>query len=225
MFVALQQSKKILLSTKKDDQMAIKSNHNKRNIFQRVYTLIIRNLKRFYHRFLKLRGSPQQASLGMALGVFVGMSPFLGFHTAMAVLLASLFGWSKITAAVGVLVTNPITVPIIYPLTYQLGVMLTGFSEPIKWSRLLEPGAFIALMKNSPMIIIDMLVGGILVGLPLSIVIYYITYATISKAKKRIEIKRAQRKLKNQAHSSKRTSLGGKKAATRKGSAFINPYS
>lgn len=159
----------------------------------------------------------------MALGVFVGMSPFLGFHTAMAVLLASLFGWSKITAAVGVLVTNPITVPIIYPLTYQLGVMLTGFSEPIIWSRLLEPGAFIALMKNSPMIIIDMLVGGILVGLPLSIVIYYITYAAISKAKKRIEIKRAQRKLKNQTHASKRTSLGGKKAANRKGGAFIHP--
>jgi len=225
MFVSLQQSKNILLSKKKDDPMAIKSNHNKRKIFQRLYSRIIRNLKRFYNRFLKLRGSPQQASLGMALGIFVGMSPFLGFHTVMAVLLASLFGWSKITAAVGVLVTNPITAPIIYPLTYQLGVMLTGFSEPIIWSRLLEPGAFIALMKNSPMIIIDMLVGGILVGLPLSIVIYYITYAAVSKAKKRIEIKRAQRKLKNQAHASKRTSLGRKKAANRKGSAFIHPYS
>ena len=143
----------------------------------------------------------------MALGVFVGMSPFIGFHTAIAVLLASFLKWSKIAAAVGVLITNPITAPIIYPLTYRLGAMLTGFSEPIQWSRLLESGAFIELLKNSPMIIIDMLVGGILVGIPLSIIVYFITHAIVYKAKKRIEMKKTHRRLKNQARSSVKTSL------------------
>ena len=180
-------------------------------------------LTRLYNRFLKLRGSPRQASLGMALGVFVGMTPFLGFHTAMAVMLASLFKWSKVTAVVGVLITNPLTAPIIYPITYRLGAMLTGFSDPIQWTRLLEPGAVIDLMKNSPMIIIDMLVGGILVGLPLSIVIYFITHAVVSKAKKRIEIKKAQRKQKKQARSSKKTSMDRRKAVIRKRSEFMGP--
>ena len=143
----------------------------------------------------------------MALGVFVGMSPFLGFHTAIAVLLASLLKWSKITAAVGVLITNPITAPIIYPLTYRLGAMLTGFSEPIQWSRLLEPVAFIELLKNSPMIIIDMLVGGIIVGIPLSIIVYFITRAFVTKAKKRFEMKKAHRMLKKQTRSLAKTSL------------------
>jgi len=179
----------------KDTLMDSKLNHKKRNIFQRLPNRISRHLKRFYHRFLKLRGSPRQAALGMALGVFVGMSPFLGFHTAIAVLLASLFKWSKIAAAVGVLITNPITAPIIYPLTFRLGASLTGFSEPIQWSRLLEPGAFIALMKNSPMIIVDMLVGGILLGIPLYIAVYFITHTIVSKARKRFE-RRTQRKQK-----------------------------
>lgn len=85
--------------------------------------------------------------------------------------------------------------------------MLTGFSEPIQWSRLLESAAFIELVKNSPMIIIDMLVGGILVAIPLSVIIYFITHAIVSKAKKRIEMKKAHRMLKNQARSSVKTSL------------------
>jgi len=187
--------------------MAIKPHHKKRNIFQHLPSRISRYLKRFYHRFFKLRGSPREASLGMALGVFVGMSPFLGFHTAIAVLVASLFKWSKITAALGVFITNPITAPIIYPLTYRLGAMLTGFSEPIQWSRLLESAAFIELLKKSPMIIIDMLVGGILVGIPLSIIVYFITHALVSKAKKRIEMKKARRMLKKQKRSIAKTSL------------------
>ena len=200
--------------------MALKSTPKKRKSSQHLRIRIGRILTHFYNRFLKLRGSPRQASLGMALGVFVGMTPFLGLHTVMAVALASLFKWSKVTAAIGVLITNPLTAPIIYPLTYRLGAMLTGFSEPIQWSRLLEPGAVIDLMKNSPMIMIDMLVGGILVGLPLSIVIYFITHSVVSKAKKRLEIKRAQAKQKNKTRSSKKASMGERKPAIRKRSEF-----
>ena len=193
--------------------MDSKSHHKKRNVLQWLYSRVSRNLKRFYHRFLKFRGSPRQAALGMAIGVFVGMSPFMGFHTAISILLASLFKWSKIAAAVGVLITNPITAPLIYPLTYRLGAMLTGFSEPIQWSRLLELGAFIELLKNSPMIIIDMLVGGILVGIPLSIIVYFITHAIVTKAKRRFELKKTRRMLKNQARPVVKTSLACKKGA------------
>jgi len=187
--------------------MAIKSHHKDRNIFQKLLSRMSLYLKRFYHRFFKLRGSPREASLGMALGVFVGMSPFFGFHTAIAVLLASLFKWSKITAAVGVFITNPVTAPIIYPLTYRLGAMLTGFSEPIQWTRLLEPVAFIELLKNSPMIIIDMLAGGILVGIPLSIIVYFIAHAIFSRAKKRIEMKKVHRMIKKRTRSKVKTPL------------------
>jgi len=179
--------------------MTVKSNHAKIPLLQRLSVRISRNLKRFYNRFLKLRGSTRQIALGMALGIFVGMTPFLGFHTAIAVMLASLVKWSKIAAGVGVFISNPLTAPIIYPLTFRLGALLTGFSEPIQWSKLLKPGAFMDLMKNSPMIIIDMLVGGILVGIPLAIIFYFLTYAAVSKAQKRFQRKRAQRKLKRKA--------------------------
>ena len=67
----------------------------------------MRTLKRAYYRFLRIRGAPEQIALGMALGVFIGMTPFLGFHTVIAVMLAAVFKWSKIAAGVGVFITNP----------------------------------------------------------------------------------------------------------------------
>ena len=45
--------------------------------------------KKTYSRFLKIRGNPKEIALGFALGLFVGMSPFMGAHTIIAVFLAA----------------------------------------------------------------------------------------------------------------------------------------
>lgn len=153
-------------------------------------------LKRFYFRFLKIRGTPQQISQGLALGIFIGMTPFLGLHTAIAVMLASLLQWSKIAAGLGVFVTNPLTAPIIYPLTYQLGAMVTGFSDPIHWQKLFEQGGLVGLLKNSPMILVDMLIGGAIIGLPLSLMVNYMVLRSVLSARKRLQKRKARRKAK-----------------------------
>ena len=153
-------------------------------------------LKRLYLRFLKIRGTPQQISQGLALGIFIGMTPFLGFHTVIAVMLASLLKWGKISAGLGVFITNPLTAPIIYPLTYQLGAMVTGFSDPIHWQRLFEQGGLVALFKNSPMILVDMLIGGAIIGVPLAIMAYYVALRSVLSARKRIEKRKARHKIK-----------------------------
>jgi uncharacterized protein len=160
-------------------------------------------LKRFYFRFLKIRGTPQQISRGVALGVFIGMTPFLGFHTAIAVMLASLFKWSKITAGLGVFVTNPLTAPLIYPLTYRLGAMITGFSEPIQWLKLFEQGGFVGMVKNSPWILIDMLIGGAIIGVPLAIIAYYTALRLVLSARKRMEKRKLRRKKKLRSQGSR----------------------
>lgn len=160
---------------------------------RRFYGRTRRMLKRFYVRFVRLRGTPRQISLGLSLGILIGMTPFLGAHTVIAVFLASLFKWSKITATIGVLITNPLTAPLIYPVTYKIGSLVTGLSDPSQWSRIFEPGGVIALMKNSPMIIIDLNVGGMIAGLPLALIAYYLAFNTVSQAQERIAIRRARR--------------------------------
>lgn len=153
----------------------------------------MRALKRTYYRFLRLRGTPRQIGQGLALGVFIGMTPFLGFHTVIAVMLAAVLRWSKIAAGVGVFVTNPFTAPLIYPLTYKLGAAVSGLSKMSHFPKLFEPGGVIGLMKNSPMILVDLLVGGVIIGLPLAIVSYYIAFYAVSGARKRMELRKSSR--------------------------------
>jgi len=160
---------------------------------QSLYRRLVRILKRIYYRFLRIRGAPRQISLGLALGIFIGMTPFLGFHTVLAVMLAAVFKWSKIAAGAGVFITNPFTAPLIYPVTYKLGAMVTGFSDPSQWRKLFESGGVISLVKNSPMILVDLIIGGMIIGLPLAVIVYYAAFTTLSRAKHRMKLRKARR--------------------------------
>jgi hypothetical protein len=51
---------------------------------------LLNPLVRAYERFLRIRGQPREIALGFALGLFVGMTPFMGLQTVIAVPLAAL---------------------------------------------------------------------------------------------------------------------------------------
>ena len=86
-------------------------------------------LYKAYKRFLKIRGQPREIALGFALGLFVGMSPFIGLHTVIAVPLAALFKWNKLSSAISVWFTNAATAPIIYSITYLVGAKILGIKK------------------------------------------------------------------------------------------------
>ena len=88
-------------------------------------------LRRLYERFVKIRGRPREIALGFALGLFIGMSPTMGIQMPISVFVAAIFQWSKISAAVGVWITNPFTAPFIYGLTYVVGARLLGLKASL----------------------------------------------------------------------------------------------
>ena len=88
-----------------------------------------RQLKYYYLRFIRLRGEPHELALGMALGIFSGMMPILPFQTALAVALAMLLRGSKITAALGTWVSNPLNWYFLYYYSYILGAHILGLPE------------------------------------------------------------------------------------------------
>lgn len=106
-----------------------------------------------WKRLTTSRGTPRRIALGFTLGVIIGMTPFLGIHILSCVLLASLFGWSKITATVGVNITNVVTAPLIYPVNYWVGLRLAGISNEVKWSMVTSYADMLDLMKQSPLIL------------------------------------------------------------------------
>jgi uncharacterized protein (DUF2062 family) len=136
-------------------------------------------LARWYQRFIKLRGSPHALAGGMALGLFIGMSPFFGLHVLTALALAALLKWSKITALIGVNITNALTAPLIYPLNYWVGALLAGRADHIQWPSAFNFGELIDLLRQSPQIILNLVIGGIAIGLPLSLLGYGVTLKLI----------------------------------------------
>ena len=128
---------------------------------------------RLYERFVKLRGSPHAIAMGLALGIFVGMSPFFGLHILATIPIAAVFRWSKIAALIGVNITNAFTAPLIYPITYWIGSKLVGNYRPVNWSAAFSLDEFIVFLKQSPAIFYQLLIGGIVLGLPLAVASYY----------------------------------------------------
>ncbi len=155
----------------------------------------------FYQRFIKIHGNPREIALGFALGLFVGMSPTMGFQIIIAVFLAALFGWNKITAGMGVWITNPLTAPFIYSGTYVLGAGILGLDNHFTFHDGITLSALVQMMKDAPIIFTALTVGGIFIGTPLALAGYYIAYALVKKyqddLKKALEkqkLRRAERK-------------------------------
>jgi uncharacterized protein (DUF2062 family) len=72
----------------------------------------------------------------MAFGIFIGIMPIIPFHMISAIALAMFFKASKITAAAGTWICNPITIYPIYKYCYKIGAFLLGISYN---ARLLSP--------------------------------------------------------------------------------------
>ncbi|MCF6178283.1 MAG: DUF2062 domain-containing protein [Geopsychrobacter sp.] len=81
-------------------------------------------------RLMRLQDSPERIARGMALGLFLGMTPTFGIQMILALCVAILLRENKLAAVIGVWVTNPITAPFIYGLEYEIGRFLLGMPHP-----------------------------------------------------------------------------------------------
>ena len=126
----------------------------------------------FVRQLQELRGRPRDLSLGIAIGVFVGITPTIPLHTVLAVALAVALRGSKLAAALGVWVANPLTIPIFYYGSYRLGSFALGMSEltlPTTYS-------VFSIMKLGGHVTVAMLHGGVLLGILPAVLAYFLTY-------------------------------------------------
>ncbi len=84
---------------------------------------------------LHIHDSPQRTALAYALGVFFGFSPFLGLHTALALLLAFVFGLNRIAILLGVYSNLPWIVAPYYTLATVGGARLLGRPLPVAFGQ------------------------------------------------------------------------------------------
>lgn len=150
-------------------------------------------LHKAYERFVKIRGTPRAIALGFALGVFVGVSPTMGVQTAIAIFLAALFKWNKISAAVGVWISNPLTAPFLYSITYFAGARILGLEMSLEQPHI-GVTTFLRIVEKAPEIFWAMCVGGVVLGLPVAVAAYTFAFSGVSKYQEGIRRRLAARK-------------------------------
>jgi len=151
-------------------------------------------LKETYERLIKIRGEPREIALGFALGIFIGMSPTMGIQIVVAVFFAAILKWNKISAAIGVLITNPITAPFVYSITYLVGAKILGLKKTDILPDDLGGASIFQLLSKTPEIIWAMFIGGAVLGLPLAILSYYFSYSAVRKYQDDIKSKIAEKR-------------------------------
>lgn len=75
---------------------------------------------------LSLDAHPGHIATGLAVGVFISITPFFGVHTPMAIAAAFIFRLNKVTCITGAWLNTPITVVPVLGLSYKLGSVLLG---------------------------------------------------------------------------------------------------
>ncbi len=157
-------------------------------------TRLYNALKKAYENLLKIRGEPGEIALGFALGIFIGMSPTMGFQMPIAVFFAAIFRYNKVSAAMGVWITNPLSAPFLYGLTYLLGAKLIGLKNIIPLSEQFDLEMLKILFSKAPEILWALIVGGVVSGIPLAVISYYLCYSAVQRYQDDIKRKLAKQK-------------------------------
>lgn len=141
-----------------------------------------RTLKYHWLRFRRLQGEPRKVALGAALGVFIGVTPTIPFHTIFALALAPLLRVSVVAAYLGIWVSNPLTWVPQYFMAYEVGRYLLFRGEPLRIPSHADLYGFLDLLWRGGL---ALQVGGILIALPPAIITYFATLWTVKRYRQR----------------------------------------
>ena len=96
------------------------------------------------HRLGRLGGSPHAVAAGLASGIALSFTPFVGFHFLFAASLAWIIRGNVIASAIGTAVGNPWTFPFIWVWTFEVGLLFGAGSHGTAAEKL----DFVALFGN-----------------------------------------------------------------------------
>ncbi|MDH4321383.1 MAG: DUF2062 domain-containing protein [Desulfobulbaceae bacterium] len=145
-----------------------------------------RTLRYYYLRVIRLRGEPSELARGVGIGMFIGITPTIPLHTVLILLFTIISRGSKIAGLLAsVVVSNPLTIPPTYYLSWRVGEGLTGTA--ISWANVksvmelvLSDAGFMerlaAVMHLGREALVTLLLGGFVLALPFGVAGYFLSY-------------------------------------------------
>ena len=87
-------------------------------------------IRRWLDTLLHVADTPERTAAAFAMGVFFGFSPFLGFHTLLAIIVAFLFNLNRVAALLGVYSNLPWIIAPYYAIVTMIGAKIIGQAPP-----------------------------------------------------------------------------------------------
>ncbi len=141
-----------------------------------------RTARYYYRQLQRLPGNPRKLALAVALGVFIGITPTVPFHFALALSLSTLLGLSRLAAALGTLVSNPLTLVPTYYACFKIGQLLLFHGESLSFPETLN---LMELLKLGWKVNLALQVGGVILALPFTVAGYFLTLRVIQRYRQR----------------------------------------
>jgi len=117
---------------------------------------------------------------GFAVGVFFSFTPLVTLHMVLALLVAVVFRFNKMTTIAGVWVNNPYTMPFVFYACFRLGEWLLGIRVP---PPSFESYSLGSLWKAAIPYAAPLLLGTAIVGLVAAVLGYLVVYRIAVKVK------------------------------------------
>ena len=183
-----------------------------------------RKLRYLVRRVLHTADSPQRTAAAFALGVFLGLSPFFGLHTLLALGLAFLLRLNRPAVVLGTLVLNPWTIVPLYGAGTGLGLWLLGRSDDGLGGLALRvdpvrPTGVVELLAGLGPSLAPFIVGNLLLGAILGGASYPLGLLLVRRFRRLRDVRRARRRAAAMAAAAEHPSAGP--TAPRGGSAHV----
>lgn len=143
-----------------------------------------RRLTRYYYlRFLRLKGDPHSIARGVGIGIFIGITPTIPFHTVALLIMAPLCRANFIAAfTASASMCNPLTYFPQYYLSWLIGNFLTP--RDLSWERIsavmeivLSDAGYGEILHSLSTLgmdtVIILLLGGVVLATPPAILAYF----------------------------------------------------
>ncbi len=148
---------------------------------------LIRQVRYFLIRLLRLRETPPVIARGLAVGVFSGFIPLFGLQMILALVFAVYLKGNKFAAFAATWISNPLTYVPIYWFNFKVGkLFLKGTELPLSdldfqlnwqsWSKMMELGFIF---------VITLFIGSIFMGLLAGFVTYFLSKYLITRFQSR----------------------------------------
>jgi uncharacterized protein len=132
----------------------------------------------FVRRTARLAGSPHAIAIGAAAGAAVACTPFLGLHFVLAVVVAWSLRGSLVASAIGTFVGNPLTFPLMWGASYEIGQLMLG--DRAERPQGAAPDLLAGRWEQLWPVLEPMALGSVPLGLMVGCAVYVIVYRMVA---------------------------------------------